>query len=121
MAPRRLIMVAVGLVLAGYAAYRLSGTDTAAAGTQATSAPATQLAAQAKTGWQIPAAGGVAAPKAAIKDSPLLPMSAYEPAATSMANTREHGDARTPPIERTPEREAPDTWTMADPDRYAQY
>lgn len=60
------------------------------------------------------------------KDSPLLPMldpATFPPvdAAATMAETREHGDPRTPPIEMTPAREKPTPAELADPKQYAQY
>ncbi|MBC7750719.1 MAG: hypothetical protein H7Z73_03230 [Candidatus Saccharibacteria bacterium] len=60
------------------------------------------------------------------KDSPLLPMldpATFPPvdAATTMAETREHGDPRTPPIEVTPAREKPTPAELDDPKQYAQY
>ncbi|GAC1373917.1 MAG: hypothetical protein NVS3B3_12230 [Aquirhabdus sp.] len=60
------------------------------------------------------------------KDSPLLPM--LDPAtlppvdaATSMAETRVHGDPRTPLLDRTPDREMPTAAELNDPKEYAQY
>lgn len=38
-----------------------------------------------------------------------------------MADTRERGDPRTPPIERAPQEPGPDAWTLQSSDRYAQY
>lgn len=60
------------------------------------------------------------------QDSPILPMPdplAFPPvdAATSMAATREHGDPRTPPLDRTPDREMPTAAELHDPKEYAQY
>jgi len=60
------------------------------------------------------------------KDSPLLPMldpATFPPvdAAQSMAETREHGDPRTPPIDRTPDREMPTSAELNNPKAYAQY
>ncbi|MBV8656827.1 MAG: hypothetical protein JO142_03280 [Burkholderiales bacterium] len=121
MAQHHVFIAVIGLaVVGGVTWYAL---DRPSIGPGVATTPAAQVAPHVATqaGWQIPATGGSAAAKVAIKDSPLLPMAAYEPAATSMADTRERGDARTPPIEHTPDREAPDAWTMQDPDRYAQY
>ena len=122
MSRHRVFIAVIGLSAAGGMCWYALGRPSMAPAVAATSTPVAQVAPHiAQAGWQIPATGGGSTPKAAIKDSPLLPMSAYEPAAVSMADTREHGDARTPPIERAQERDAPDAWTMADPDRYAQY
>lgn len=60
------------------------------------------------------------------QDSPLLPMpdpATFPPvnAAQSMAETREHGDPRTPPLDRTPDREMPTAAELHDPKEYAQY
>lgn len=38
-----------------------------------------------------------------------------------MAETREQGESRTPPIERAPAAELPDAWALASPDHYAQF
>ncbi|MDE2420808.1 MAG: hypothetical protein KGO49_06445 [Gammaproteobacteria bacterium] len=60
------------------------------------------------------------------QDSPILPMpdpATFPPvdAAKSMAETREHGDPRTPPLDRTPDREMPTAAELHDPKGYAQY
>lgn len=59
-------------------------------------------------------------------DSPLLPMldpATFPPvdAATSMAETREHGDSRTPPLDTSAVREKPTPAELNDPKQYAQY
>lgn len=59
-------------------------------------------------------------------DSPLLPMldpATFPPvdAAQSMAETREHGDPRMPPLDRTPDREMPTSAELNDSKEYAQY
>ena len=60
------------------------------------------------------------------KDSPLLPMldpATFPPvdAATTMAETRENGDPRTPPIDPTAKREKPTDAELGDPKQYARY
>lgn len=60
------------------------------------------------------------------KDSPLLPMldpATFPPvdAATTMAETREHGDPRTPPLDAPAVREKPTPAELDDPKQYAQY
>lgn len=52
---------------------------------------------------------------------PLTPVDSSRSAWLSMAETREHGDARTPPLERDEARTPPTAAELADPKAYQQY
>jgi len=86
-------------------------------------APAPRTAAVAAP-TPMPAA---AAPVPAVPDGdglrrvPIAPVDARTPAWISMAQARESGDERTPPIQRTAPAEHPDASVLADHDAYASY
>jgi hypothetical protein len=111
------------LVAAGWVWGPVAG-ETGTAGNPAVGPVASAPAAPAKAAghWPFHLAAADAAPTPRpAQDSPLLPMSAYAPAAVSMAEAREQGDPRTPPIERAPAAALPDAWALASPDHYAQF
>ncbi|WP_028101030.1 hypothetical protein [Pseudoduganella violaceinigra] len=56
-----------------------------------------------------------------LKRVPLPPVDTRAPAWISMAQARETGDERTPPIERSAPAEHPDAGLLADHDAYAAY
>lgn len=90
-----------------------------------TPAPAPQAASQAQImAWPhainaTPPLAQAATP--ADQGSPLLPVDASAPAHWSMADARENGDARMPPVQRSDPGEAPTAWELENPDKYRDY
>lgn len=65
------------------------------------------------------ATAAVAASAAAVA-SPVAPAETPTPAHWSMADARERGDERTPPLQRAPALPAPDAWELSDHAAYAR-
>jgi hypothetical protein len=59
--------------------------------------------------------------EAQLQRVPLTPVDSSSSAWLSMAEAREHGDARTPPLQRDEARTPPTAAELADPKAYQQY
>lgn len=113
-----IIAVAVAAGLGGWYLARHGDVPPPAARVAAPSA----VAVAAPTPLPAPAAPVPAAPEGdGLRRVPIPPVDSRTPAWISMAQTRESGDERTPPIQRTAPAEHPDANVLADHEAYANY
>ena len=115
------IVVVIAAVIAGQWYFAISreappdpGTGAVAPETSATPAPAPQPVAS-------PAPAAAASDGDGLRRVPIPPVDTRAPAWISMAQSRESGDDRAPPLERSAPAEHPDAALLADHDAYAAY
>jgi hypothetical protein len=116
------IVVAIAAVIAGQWYFAISREAPPAAG-EGTAAPSTPAAPPPAPAPQPAAAQAPAASSDGdgLRRVPIPPVDTRAPAWISLAQSRESGDDRAPPIEHSAHAEHPDASLLADHDAYAAY
>lgn len=120
--PALIVAVVLLVAIAGGVAWREEAIERVQAAASHGPVPAATASAEQGRQWlgALPEAGEQQ--QAELPRVPLPPVDSSAPAWISMAEARENGDARTPPIQRDAEaRSAPTAAELADPRAYQQY
>jgi len=115
------IVAAIAAVISGQWYFAISREMPAAAGEGAAAPPAPPARAPAPPPVAPPAPAAAASDGDGLRRVPIPPVDARAPAWISMAQSRQSGDERAPPIERSAPAEHPDAALLADHDAYAAY